>query len=190
MLNGQYILISRRAYDALGGHAAVRNEIAEDLELARRIKADGRFRMLLVAGERLASTRMYRSAGEIWRGFSKNVYAGMRGDNLGFGAGLAFVLAISALPPALAVRAARNGRWIEACEAVACTLATIAAASRAIAATKLPPQLGLFQPLGTAVLAAIAANSAAQSLSGRGVRWRGRRYSGNGGEAGAAPPQR
>src|SRR5947209_10451393 len=36
--NGQYLLVSREAYDAIGGHAAVGNSLLEDVALARTIK--------------------------------------------------------------------------------------------------------------------------------------------------------
>lgn len=69
LFNGQYVLVSRWAYEGIGGHAAVRGEVAEDLELARLFKRDGRFRTLLIGGNGLVRTRMYRAFGEIWRGF-------------------------------------------------------------------------------------------------------------------------
>ena len=37
--NGQYILIRRTAYDAAGGHEAVRDRFVEDIALAGRVKA-------------------------------------------------------------------------------------------------------------------------------------------------------
>jgi len=40
--NGQYILVSREAYDAVGGHAAVSNSLLEDVGLARAVKASSR----------------------------------------------------------------------------------------------------------------------------------------------------
>ncbi len=178
LANGQYLLVSREALDALGGHAALKGEIAEDLAFARRIKADGRYRFILAGGEELARVRMYHSAGEIWQGFTKNVFVGADG-NLGnlFG-GAFYMLTVSALPPALAARALARRRYAEAAEAAACSLAAVAAASWAIGRTKLPRYLGLYQPIGTAFLAAIALNSTFRVLSGRGVEWRGRRYTG------------
>ncbi len=177
IVNGQYLLVKHLVYEALGGHAALRGEIAEDLAFARRLKRDGRFRLLLAAGERLASVRMYRSLGEIWSGFTKNAYFGA-GSVPGLIAGASFLLAISAAPPVLAARAIRRKEWGEALEAIACSAATIAAAGWAFERTHLPRRLGLYQPLGTALFAAIAANSALRVLSGRGVAWRGRSYSG------------
>src|SRR5208283_1674773 len=40
--NGQYILVRRTAYDAVGGHAAVATEILEDVALARLFRNAGR----------------------------------------------------------------------------------------------------------------------------------------------------
>lgn len=69
--NGQYLLIRREVYDAIGGHAAVAGAILEDVALARLVKAAGcrlRFRTSSVV-----STRMYRSFGAMWEGWTKNL---------------------------------------------------------------------------------------------------------------------
>jgi chlorobactene glucosyltransferase len=192
LANGQYILVSRIAYEALGGHAALRGEIAEDLEFARLLKRDGRFRMLLVAGGTLARVRMYHSLAEIRQGFTKNVFAGTKNDLPGLAGGIAFALTISALPPLLAMHAIRGRRFAEAAEALACTAATMAAASFGFGKARLPRRLAVYQPLGTALFATIAVNSAWRTLTGRGVLWRGRTYSGlsSGRAAGAEARER
>jgi chlorobactene glucosyltransferase len=178
LANGQYIFISRRAYDALGGHAALRSQIVEDVELARRIKLDGRFQLKMAAGEALTSVRMYRSMREIWNGFTKNVYFGPRGNLWALGGGVVFIATISFVPPLLALNAAIRRRPFEALEALMTTGALIATGGWAMASVGLDRRLGWFQPLGTAVLAAITVNSTIAVLSGRGVEWRGRRYDG------------
>ena len=73
--NGQFIVIARDAYLAVGGHAAVRHEVAEDLMLAQRVFAAGR-RQAIVLGVAQLSTRMYTSLGEVVRGWRKNIFAG------------------------------------------------------------------------------------------------------------------
>lgn len=75
--NGQCIFVRRDAYDASGGHEAVRDKVAEDLALAQRFVRQGR-RLVLVAGLDQLSTRMYTSLDEILRGWLKNVYVGGR----------------------------------------------------------------------------------------------------------------
>jgi chlorobactene glucosyltransferase len=178
LANGQYIFVSRRAYDALGGHAALRGEIVEDVEFARRFKADGRYRLMMAAGEHLASVRMYHSFREIWNGFTKNIYFGPRGNLWALGGGVVFIASISVLPPLLAVNAAARRRPFEALEALMTSAALIATGGWAMASVGLDRRLGWFQPVGTAVLAAITVNSTIAVLSGRGVEWRGRRYVG------------
>lgn len=70
--NGQYLLISREAYDAVGGHAAVGASLLEDVALARRVKASGR-RIFFRYGADAVRTRMYRSFGQLREGWTKNL---------------------------------------------------------------------------------------------------------------------
>ena len=190
LANGQYLFMSRRAYDALGGHAALRNEIVEDVEFARRFKADGRFRLLMAGGTDLAEVRMYHSFREIWNGFTKNIYYGPRGNLWALGGGVLFIASISFVPPLLALNAAARRRPLEALEALMTTAALMATAGWAVSSVGLDRRLGWFQPVGTTVLAAITINSTFAVLSGRGVKWRGRRYGGrtnhDAGDAGRA----
>jgi len=69
--NGQYLLIRREAYEAVGGHAAVALDILEDVELARRVKQAG-YRLQFRLSDAV-STRMYRSFGAMWEGWTKNL---------------------------------------------------------------------------------------------------------------------
>ena len=69
--NGQYLLIRREVYDAIGGHAAVATAILEDVELAKRAKQAGH--KLCFHFSDVVSTRMYRSFGEMWEGWTKNL---------------------------------------------------------------------------------------------------------------------
>ena len=69
--NGQYLLIRRDAYDAVGGHAAVAKAILEDVELARKVKSAG-YRLQFRVSD-VVSTRMYRSFPQMWEGWTKNL---------------------------------------------------------------------------------------------------------------------
>ncbi|MBC5804181.1 MAG: glycosyltransferase [Candidatus Eremiobacteraeota bacterium] len=177
LANGQYILVSRAAYDGLGGHAALRGELVDDVSFARNLKADGRFRLLLGGGTRLARVRMYHSFGEIWEGFTKNLFVGARGNVPALLGAVAYMTALSA-PPVLALRAALRGRSYESAEALAAAATTVVTMMHGIGVVGMPRATAFLQPLGTAILAALAVNSTLRVLSGRGVTWRGRRYSG------------
>jgi glycosyltransferase involved in cell wall biosynthesis len=69
--NGQYLLIRREAYDAVGGHAAVATTLLEDVELAKRLK-QARFALRFGMSDAV-STRMYRSFPQMWEGWTKNL---------------------------------------------------------------------------------------------------------------------
>lgn len=175
LANGQFVLVSRAAYDALGGHEALRDELAEDLAFARRLKEDGRYRLRIVGGTQLVRVRMYRSLGEIWSGFTKNMYAGARGDLSAIAAGALFCAALSVAPPLLGLAALGRKRPFEAAEAFATTAAVIALAIRG-AQGALPRGAAVFAPLGIAAFGGIALHSAFRGLSGQGFDWRGRNY--------------
>ncbi len=75
--NGQFILTTRQAYEAVGTHAAVRHEVAEDLALAQAFLRRG-LKLHFAFAERLMETRMYQGLSELIEGWSKNVYLGGR----------------------------------------------------------------------------------------------------------------
>nr|MBA2680482.1 glycosyltransferase [Ktedonobacteraceae bacterium] len=72
--NGQLLCFERTAYEGIGGHAAVKDRILEDVLLARKIKAMG-YRMAFIDALELVQCRMYHSWREVWSGFSKNLFA-------------------------------------------------------------------------------------------------------------------
>src|SRR5712691_2859089 len=70
--NGQYLLLTREAYDAIGGHAAVSTSLLEDVALARAVKQSGR-KILFRYGGDAVRTRMYRSFSQLREGWTKNL---------------------------------------------------------------------------------------------------------------------
>jgi glycosyltransferase involved in cell wall biosynthesis len=70
--NGQYILITREAYDAVGGHASIATSILEDVALARAVKASGRTIRFRYAADAVR-TRMYRNFRQLREGWTKNL---------------------------------------------------------------------------------------------------------------------
>jgi len=70
--NGQYILVKREVYDAVGGHAAIAGSILEDVALARAVKASGRKIRFRYAADAVR-TRMYRNYRQLRDGWTKNL---------------------------------------------------------------------------------------------------------------------
>ena len=76
--NGQFLLMHRDAYDAIGGHSGVAGEVLEDVALAMRVKAAGH-RIWFGSGKGIVRVRMYRSFQAMWQGWKKNLYRLMGG---------------------------------------------------------------------------------------------------------------
>ncbi len=70
--NGQYILIKREAYEAVGGHAAIADQILEDVALARGVKRSGHKIFFRYAADAVR-TRMYRNFSQLREGWTKNL---------------------------------------------------------------------------------------------------------------------
>jgi len=77
--NGQFMLISRNAYDKIGGHEGVKDRYCEDVAIARVMKGRG-MRPRVSWGNEYCSVRMYDSLSAIIRGWSRIYYAARVGS--------------------------------------------------------------------------------------------------------------
>ncbi len=183
--NGQFIMIRRSIYEAVGGYEAIKDRIVEDKALAQLVKSNG-YRLILADGKQVASTRMYTSFPGMWEGWTKNIYLGLRDEPalllLGaFGASL-LVIAALFLPiwPMLGLFWVAHGGGWHAISIIAEAL--IAWAYLLILRANIAHRMrisrfyALTTPLGAAVFAGMMITSAWKVLSGQGVTWRGRKY--------------
>ena len=95
--NGQWIAFTKEAYQQLGGHETVKNELVEDTFLARLAKKK-KIKILTTAGTDAVFSRMYQNANEVWHGFSKNFY-GLAGYNNIVFFGIIFSMLIAFVSP-------------------------------------------------------------------------------------------
>jgi chlorobactene glucosyltransferase len=183
--NGQFILIKRSVYDAIGGHESVKDQIVEDKAISEQVKWNG-YRLVVANGYSVARTRMYTSLPEMWEGWTKNIYLGLRDRPslmlLGaFGAFLALVAAlILPLWPLFGfLWYLRGGGWL-AISVVVMSLIfwaiVLYARAQVSIAMEISPWYALTLPLGAAVFAAMMFTSTWSVLSGKGVTWKGRVY--------------
>lgn len=171
--NGQVLALRRAVFAAIGGFAAVRADVVEDMALCRLAKTRGA-RVIFADGHHIACCRMYRSAREVWEGFSKNIYPGLGGRPAallgvlglyggGFVAPYALLFfGLTGAPGLLAPGAAG---------VLACVLLRAALALR----FRHPPEGVLLHPLAVLALLGIALNSWRWYRRGA-IRWRGRTY--------------
>jgi len=178
--NGQFLLVRRKAYDAVGGHASVRDKVAEDLALAQRFHGAG-LGVRLVRGEEQLSTHMYASLSELIAGWGKNVYAGgidaMPGGALGR---VVFPLVLPLLPLmtiapviilAIALAGVLGGGWL--LWSAISTAANVVWWVVIYRGFRQRVWYALIAPLGSGVLLYIIGRAVAR---GRRVGWKGREY--------------
>ena len=72
--NGLYLLFRRDWYEALGGYAAVRAAIAEDMHFAVETKRRGG-RLVLADGQAVLGCQMYQGFADAWAGCSRNAFS-------------------------------------------------------------------------------------------------------------------
>ena len=179
--NGQFILTTRQAYEAVGTHEAVRHEVAEDLALAQAYLRSGR-PIHFAFAHRFMETRMYHSLPHLIEGWSKNLYLGGQRSFPHEPALRALVpaLLVSAflfwlVPPAVALAGLAGvniGGLLPA--AVAATALSVLFWSLVSLGMEIPPWYGLGFPAGAAMALYIALRSIRRG--GRRVEWRGRVY--------------
>jgi len=177
---GQFMLLRRSAYDAVGGHAPVRDAICEDVELALLMKRRGH-RVLLLDGNLLLTTRMYTGWSTLWPGFAKNLIQLLGGPLRTLLAAPVIVLLAWAavclpLQDLAAVLQGTSGAPL------ALALATLGSAAifglhiGGAVHFRIPWWYGLLFPLGYTAGAVMALDSVRWRMNRR-VHWKGRVYS-------------
>jgi hypothetical protein len=106
--NGALLAFTRPAYDALGGFAAVRGDVTEDVALARRTRRAG-LKLGLALGGGLVSTRMYVGYREACAGMARGLLPVTGGSRSRLILGAAWHLLAYTLPW---VMAARRRAWL------------------------------------------------------------------------------
>ena len=170
---GPFIMVTRSAYGAAGGHAAEPAHLVDDVRLARAMKAAGH-RISLRNGTALVSTRWYSSFREIWNGFSKNAYGA-----LGYRPGVALAT-LFVVGPFLLLPFARLGTGIVSGQVavlpvvqVVLILATRTISSRAGGD---PLWSVPFHPVTIMIWAGTLAHSMVIASTAREIEWKDRRY--------------
>ncbi|MDQ1592189.1 MAG: hypothetical protein QOG71_2816 [Pyrinomonadaceae bacterium] len=171
LAHGACLLVHGATYARVGGHAAVRGELFEDVRLAQLWRARGEAGLCL-DGQGTVSVRMYRSFAEIWRGFQKNFFPAFRRAS-SFWLFMATHFVLFLLPFIFAPLFFLTGGATAFVSVALCVLmmrATLAVRFRH------PWWSVVLHPLGEAVLLALGLSSWWRCRSGRGVEWKGRRY--------------
>lgn len=181
--NGQYMLIRRTAYDRVGGYAAVRSAILDDVELARRIKSSGG-RIVFELGTPRVWTRMYDRFAAMWEGWTKGLFLLYGSSTLRvlraigeLSVPLVVPCIFGAAAIAMLVKQYITSALLLAILAVVASAASRHFYARSLSRAGFDARLANFQIPGTALLVCLLINSVIAHRILRKVKWKGRQYS-------------
>jgi len=177
--NGQYILIRREVYERVGGHEALRNEVLEDVALARRVKASGG-RLAFLLGRPWVRTRMYENFRDMWEGWSKNLYL-LYKKRLGLLLAALALLWLLDLGPFFGLLVSFHLRrgpaqvgWAAACVAILAWRHVTYA--QTLARAQFTRRMAIYRLPGVAIYSCLLLNSARRYLWTEQIQWKGRSY--------------
>ena len=171
--NGQVLLVRRSAYDAVGGHAAIREQIIEDVALAERFRAEKRV-MRFAYGPRLARTRMYRNQEEMFEGLLKTVHGNHFSSARQFGR-LVGLVGLFLLPLGLLPLGIVTGDLALTAMGAFLYVALFGKHTAFACATGAPARDGLLYPVAVAYYVRLLWTSMRRGMAGGSVGWKGRR---------------
>jgi len=171
---GNFFMFRRSVLEKLGGFSVVKNEVAEDLRMAEVLKEKG-FRFRMEYAPDLIQTRMYSNLGEIWEGFTKNLFSGLKFSLSKAILGSASILIFGVTPILLAFGLAFFGYKnlgiiffiAYVFQVMTFTLVHLRWQGNSLYA--------FLSPLGLLIFMLILINSVFKILSGEGVRWKERK---------------
>jgi len=182
--NGAFMLIRKEAYDKIGGHQAVRDQVNEDMHIAALVKRAG-LNLRVVRNAGLYTVRMYASLREILRGWSR-IFYGTFGTLRRLTVSLAVITAMGPLPYITAAAGLSLGLagvapagWWLACGSVsaAAVVLQISVIARFYRLVGARPWLAWSYVLGCVVTIAALVVSLTKLRRGAKLTWRGTSYS-------------
>jgi hopene-associated glycosyltransferase HpnB len=167
---GGTVLVRRAALERIGGIAAIKGALIDDVALARAIKAYGR---IWLGHSKLArSIRPYATFADIWRMVARSAYVQLQFSPLLLAGTLAGLTLLFLVPPIAALAAHGAARWL-GLFAWALMAATLLPTLRRF---RLSPLRALLLPAVAAFYMAATLGSALDHHRGRGVVWKRRAY--------------
>jgi hypothetical protein len=177
--NGQFLMIRREVYEAVGGHASIAGEVLEDVALAKEVKGAG-YRIWFGSGTGIVRVRMYRSFGAMWEGWKKNLYRLMGGSSQAvMQEMLAALVPVSAVPVATSTMWGFTGSAMAALATLVLGILIIYVAyDGELKHNGFPTRLVCYGIRGRLLYAAVLGASYRSHVRGK-LEWKGRTYPGS-----------
>ncbi len=185
--NGQFMLFTRESYDALGGHAAVKDDLLEDLAFARRMVHVLKRRAGLFVADGLLGVRMYESFAQFREGWRRILIEACHRnpsrmsryavENATVGAVIPLIALATLVAAACALQANDTPLAIGGFTAGAIALLLqLTTAARIYSLMGIPKRWAPTYPFGAIIVARILWKGSRDLRERRAVRWGGRQY--------------
>jgi hypothetical protein len=178
---GGCMLVRRRALDAIGGIAAVRDELIDDCALAARIKRQGSIWLGLTDDTR--SLRVYDRLDGLWPVVTRTAFTQLEKSVPGLVATVLAMTLLYLVPPLGTGYGLLTRQLLPGGAGVAAWAMMIVAIRPTLSLYRLPWWWGVLLPFGAFLFTLMTIDSARLHWLGQGGTWKGRHYGNAGPES-------
>lgn len=174
---GQYLLFKREVYFGMGGHAAVKGKILEDVQITKKTKEMG-YSYMIFDGRKIISCRMYKNFKQVFTGYSRFLFSAFDYNTSMLTIAIIFFILLFLLPNIFFPIGLILYHWPREILLPIFAQISIVSFIRMVNALRFKEKLlDIFlSPLSIVYIVFIAINSVLQHKLGNGIYWKGRTY--------------
>lgn len=174
---GQYLLFRREVYFGMGGHAAVKGKILEDVQITKKTKEMG-YSYMIFDGRKIISCRMYKNFKQVFTGYSRFLFSAFDYNISMLTIAIIFFILLFLLPNIFFPIGLILYHWPREILLSIFIQISIVSFIRMINALRFKEKLlDIFlSPLSIVYIIFMAINSVLQNKLGNGIYWKGRIY--------------
>ncbi|MHB1274839.1 MAG: glycosyltransferase family 2 protein [Candidatus Humimicrobiaceae bacterium] len=174
---GQYLLFRREVYFGMGGHAAVKGKILEDVQITKKTKEMG-YNYMIFDGRKIISCRMYKNFKQVFTGYSRFLFSAFDYNISMLTIAIIFFILLFLLPNIFFPIGLILYHWPREILLSIFVQISIVSFIRIVNALRFKEKLLdiLLSPLSIVYIVFMAVNSVLQNKLGNGIYWKGRTY--------------
>ncbi|MHB1253111.1 MAG: glycosyltransferase family 2 protein [Candidatus Humimicrobiaceae bacterium] len=174
---GQYLLFRREVYFGMGGHAAVKGKILEDVQITKKTKEMG-YSYMIFDGRKIISCRMYKNFKQVFTGYSRFLFSAFDYNISMLTIAIIFFILLFLLPNIFFPIGLILYHWPREILLSIFVQISIVSFIRMVNALRFKEKLLdiLLSPLSIVYIVFMAVNSVLQNKLGNGIYWKGRTY--------------
>ena len=174
---GQCLLFRREVYFGMGGHAAVKGKILEDVQITKKTKEMG-YSYMIFDGRKIIACRMYKNFKQVFTGYSRFLFSAFDYNVVMITIAVIFFILLFLLPNIFFPIGLILYQWPREILIPIVIQISIVSFIRIINAVRFKEKLFdfLLSPLSIVYIVFMSFNSVIQTKLGSGIYWKGRTY--------------